>query len=121
VLYEEYFPKEATHIEWAHDFIPGPTEPDAWSQWVTLSAPVDLHGGSKYWVSIGAHLDVWYEGQFFLNYSEYTSEIRGARYSWSQGLWEGAEGDVAFSLYAVPEPTSFLLIGLGGLLVCRRR
>jgi hypothetical protein len=88
---------------------------------VKLSSPVELLGGTEYWISIGA-TNVDPEGDAWVWSDAEGDAIIAADFFDGAGFQVfGDSGDVAFELQAIPAPGGAALLGLAGLVCMRRR
>ena len=119
VLYSEYFDKAATnpvntgYVGWQGSML--------FSHEVSLTTPLNLSGGTQYWLSGAADpasdaLDGWWWQK-----SE-AADLLGGSYYYPDGFWtQSSDFDVPFSLIEVPAPGALALLGMAGLMRRRRR
>jgi hypothetical protein len=117
VIYNEYFAKAATNpVDTGYDGWQGA---NVYSHEVGLASPVNLGGGTQYWLSIAADLISAGDDGWWWQISEPVDNL-GATWDWNSQYWSNSyEYDVTFSL--IPAPGALALLGLAGLVSRRRR
>ncbi|MCK4873130.1 MAG: hypothetical protein KAS72_10425 [Phycisphaerales bacterium] len=113
-------------------FYPEGTPDDPIVYWISIQGIMVDDGASDtfYWNFLDRYLDTWNDDAAFE--SEYFGFAPWANWGWPtpdgpdlyegpfpDGWWKSA--DMAFVLTSIPAPSSLLLLGLGGLVVTRRR
>ena len=91
--------------------------------WVAFNDQIEL-GGGKYWISIRSDLGGGAGTNYWMTSKGGPNDSKTGAFSLDEGnSWndEGAGWHHAFTITGTPEPTSLLLLGLGGLAILRRR